>query len=70
MVIPMTQTSNISTLPDQRMCLQVDIHGEKNIFLTHQLSSYPARLLKKPIMSLGHLRYEIMKNIDLLINGF
>ena len=70
LVIPMTQASNLSTRPDQKMCPQIEIAGNNYLLLTHQMASYPASRLKKPVLSLDHLRYDILKSIDLLINGF
>lgn len=70
LVIPITHAKNISILPDPKMCLQIEIAGDKCILLTHQMASYPASQLKKSVISLDHFRYDILKSIDLLINGF
>ena len=70
LVIPITHARNISTLPDRKMCPQIEIAGEKYLLLTYQMASYPASKLTKPVTTLADYRYEIMGSIDLLINGF
>jgi len=68
-VIPLGRLSDFKNDQMKTLSPIVEQDGEKLVLLTSQITSMPARLLKKPIGSLSALRTEIVAAIDFAITG-
>lgn len=68
-VIPLGRLSDFRNEQMKTLSPIVEHDGEKLVLLTSQITSIPARLLKKPVGSLSALRLEIVAAIDFAITG-
>lgn len=68
-VIPLGRLSDFRNEQMKTLSPIVEHDGEKLVLLTGQITSIPARLLKKPVGSLSALRLEIVAAIDFAITG-
>ena len=69
LVIPLGRLSDFRNEQMRTLSPIVKHDGEKFVLLTGQLTSMPARLLKKPVGSLSALRQEVVAAIDFAITG-
>ena len=69
LVIPLGRLENFRNEQMKTLSPVVEHNGEQLVLLTSQLTSMPARLLKKPVGSLSGLRAEIIGAIDFAITG-
>ena len=70
LVIPLGRKADLNQQVLQNLTPEVEYKDEALLLLVPQLSSMPAKLLKKPIGSLAHLRDDIISAIDFAITGF
>lgn len=68
-VIPLGRLQNFQSEGMKYLTPEITYDGERLLLLTPQLASMPAKLLKRPIGSLKHLRGEIVAAIDFAITG-
>lgn len=68
-VIPLGRLSDFRNEQMKTLSPIVEHDGEKLVLLTSQITSIPARLLKKPVGSLSALRLEIVAAINFAITG-
>ena len=68
-VIPLGRLSDFRNEQMKTLSPIVEHDGEKLVLLTTQITSMPARLLKKPVGSVSALRTEIVAAIDFAITG-
>ncbi|NRB38823.1 MAG: CcdB family protein [Pseudomonadales bacterium] len=69
MVIPLGKFSHFKNEQMQGLTPDVEYEGEKLLLLTPQIASIPAKLLKDPVGSLSHFRYDIIASLDFAITG-
>jgi toxin CcdB len=48
----------------------VELEGERWIVRLQELAAVPARELGPPVATIGHLRDELRRGLDILIDGF
>lgn len=68
-VIPVVPAHKLETPAPERLCPTIQIDGIEHALLTHQLTSAPTSILKKPVESIEAFRDEIINAIDFLITG-
>lgn len=68
-VIPLGRLGDFKNEQMKTLSPVVEHDGEKLVLLTSQITSMPARLLKKPVGSLSGLRSEIIGAIDFATTG-
>ena len=68
-VIPLGRLGDFRNEQMKTLSPIVEHEGENLVLLTSQITSMPARLLKKPVGSLSALRSEIVAAIDFAITG-
>lgn len=68
-VVPLGKLESFKNEVMKGLTPEIEYKGEKLLFLTPQLSSIPANVLKKPIGSLSHFRNEMISAIDFAITG-
>ncbi len=68
-VVPLGKLKSFNNEIMKGLTPEVEYQGEKLLFLTPQISSIPANVLKKPIGSLGDFRHELISAIDFAITG-
>ncbi|MDC0664154.1 CcdB family protein [Marinobacter sp. SS21] len=68
-VIPVIPAQNLEREAPEHLCPIFQIDGNEYALLTHQLTSAPASILKRPAENLEAFREEIINAIDFLITG-
>ncbi|MDD4863358.1 MAG: CcdB family protein [Alishewanella agri] len=68
-VIPLGIAIHFKNEKLQGLTPELSYEGEQLLLLTPQVTSMPAKLLKKPIGSLSHFRDEIVAALDFAITG-
>ena len=70
LVMPMSRLGVGQVKLPRNLCPEVDISGEALTLMPHLSAPIPARLLKKPVASLGHRSHEVMSALDAVTAGF
>lgn len=68
-VVPLGKRSAFGNEAMKGLTPEVTYEGEKLLLLIPQISSIPAKQLKKPIGSLSHLRDQIIGALDFAVTG-
>lgn len=68
-VIPVVSAKNLEKEAPKRLCPIFQIDGNEYALLTHQLTSAPVSILKRPVENLNAFRDEIINALDFLISG-
>ena len=68
-VIPLTQTNNVSKEYPKNLCPNVSIDSKNYALLSHQITSVPISLLKKKSISIESNRLDVVAAIDFLVTG-
>ncbi len=69
LVVPLLPPGDMpAALPLLHPCF--DIEGERVMMATHLAGAVHARLLKRPVATLHHHEYAIMRALDMLLTGF
>lgn len=69
LVIPLTPEKQLESSAPEKLCPIIQLDDGKFALLTHQLTSAPTTILKKPIDNIDTFRDEIIGAIDFLITG-
>lgn len=68
-VIPLGYLASFSNQAMTGLTPQITYQDQELLLLTPQISSVPAKVLRKPIGSLAHFRDQIMDALDFAIAG-
>jgi toxin CcdB len=68
-VIPLTPIENTNKNYPTNLCPTIKIKNKEYALLTHQLTSVPQSILKKPIGSAESSRNNIVSAIDFVVTG-
>ena len=68
-VIPLGYASSFSNEVMKGLTPEITYEDKSLLLLTPQISSVPAKLLKKPIGSLSYFREQIINAVDFAISG-
>jgi toxin CcdB len=69
LVMPLSRVgAMLSNLPST-LCPMFDIEGESLLLMAHQAGPLPARLLRKPIASMGHRAADVCAALDAVLSG-
>ena len=68
-VLPLGRIADFRNEEMKRLTPTVTYRGEELLLLVPQIASMPAKALKNPIGSVGHLREEIVAALDFAITG-
>ncbi len=69
LVIPLGKLQHFKQEEMVKLTPKVEYNGEKLLLLTPQIACVPAKILKKHIGYLSHIRDEIIAAIDFTISG-
>lgn len=68
-VVPLGLKKDFKSEQLKKLTPTVEYEGQELLILIPQIASIPAKVLKKPIGSLSHLREEIVSALDFAITG-
>jgi toxin CcdB len=69
-VMPLSRVgATVSNLPAS-LCPSFEVEGEPLLLMPHQAAALPARLLRKPITSVGHRAADVSAALDAVLSGF
>lgn len=69
LVIPLAPAKALGRSSIDKLCPTVTIDEEDYILLTQQMTNIPVSALSLPMVSLAHLRDEVVAAIDFLVTG-
>ncbi len=69
LVIPLTRYGYLDDSNISNLCPKITVNDDNYVLLTHQMTNIPVSALKAPVISLDHLRDDIIAAIDFLITG-
>jgi len=68
-VIPLGNVASFENEAMEILTPRINYDGKNLLLLTPQISSVPAKILKKPIGSLAHCRDQIINALDFAVTG-
>ena len=69
LVIPVAHSKSLSESNITNLCPTVTVEDESYILLTQQMTNVPTAALSVPVVSLEHIRDEVVAAIDFLVTG-
>lgn len=70
LVMPLSRVGADQARLPTSLCPQVVVKGEMLSLMPHLSAPMPARMLRKPVASLGHRASEIAAAMDAVLSGF
>lgn len=68
-VVPLGRKADFKSEQLKKLTPTIEYEGQELLLLVPQIASIPAKVLRRPIGSLSHLRDEIISALDFAITG-